>query len=499
MALRRSNQQQTPRQSRAPVSDAFKECHIKEESMDTITGKLGKICLTEEMADVFFSFQGENIARIPAHKMILALRSPVFKAMFYGSFPQSEGDIRIEDIKLETFQRLMKYLYTDLLQLNKNSVIPLLYAAQKYQVAGLISKCENYLQDNLAVNNACTLFSHAKFFTMAKLRTNALKYIADNAIDVVKNDDFLMLLSEDLVDILKLDSLCVQEVDVVRAVLTWVDHKLIKSKNRIDGKSRRAVLLKDGILFTMAIPLLSLEEFTSVVIPSSILTDEEQLQIFKAITIPNNALTCGIFRVRPRKGGRVVEVSVNDIVYPGNNRSGDINSSMFSGYCSTLQTETLIVKVNRRIKIKSVTIKPQFQQPSQNNYNFRVDIKTVTSVQNVIPRKSNIMFDFREVEWRDIETDEGTLHVTFEGKACKLPIDKVVLENEKLVLTITPCRHNGNSNTRGINQDLIPIIQQTCQLINGMMFKHELSHQTSLYLTLTGGHLVESFEVVDIC
>ncbi|VDI13201.1 Hypothetical predicted protein, partial [Mytilus galloprovincialis] len=301
---------------------------------------------------------------------------------------------------------------------------------------------------------------------MAKLRTNALKYIADNAIDVVKNDDFLMLLSEDLVDILKLDSLCVQEVDVVRAVLTWVDHKLIKSKNRIDGKSRRSVLLKDGILFTMAIPLLSLEEFTSVVIPSSILTDEEQLQIFKAITIPNNALTCGIFRVRPREGGRVVEVSVNDIVYPGNNRSGDINSSMFSGYCSTLKTETLIVKVNKRIKIKSVTIKPQFQQPSQNNYNFRVDIKTVTRVQKVIHRKSIVMFDIRGVEERDIETDEGTLHVTFEGKACKLPIDKVVLENEKLVLTITPCLHYGNSNIWGIKQDLIPIIQQTCQLIN---------------------------------
>lgn len=498
MSLRRLSQRQTPQQSRAPVSDAFKECHIKEGSMDTITGKLDQICLTEEMADVFFSFQGENIARIPAHKMILALRSPVFKAMFYGSFPQSKGDIRIEDITLETFQRLVKYLYTDHLQLSKQSVIPLLYAAQKYQIAGLISKCENYLQDNLAVDNACTLFSHAKFFTMAKLRTNALKFIADNAIDVLKNDDFLLLLSEDLVDILKLDSLCVQEVDVIRAVLKWVDLKLTKSKNKIDGKSRRAVLLKDGILFTMAIPLLSIDEYTSVVIPSGVLTDEEQLQIFKAITIPNNASACGKFRVSQRKGGRVVEVSVSDIVYPGNNRSGDINAGMFFQYCANMQPENLSVKANKRIKIKSVTLKPQFQQPGPNEINFKVDFKTITSMQNVLPRMTD-MYDCFEYDISGMATGEGTLNVTFVGRACKLPIDKVIPENEILVLTIKPNIPNENLHILGANQHVIQILPQTYGMKNGMMYEHKLSQQTTLYLSLTGGHLVESFEVVEMC
>ncbi|XP_071125670.1 BTB/POZ domain-containing protein 6-like isoform X2 [Mytilus edulis] len=427
--------------------------------------------------------------------MILALRSPVFKAMFYGSFPQSEGDIRIDDISLNTFKELMKYLYTDYLQLTKKSVIPLLYAAQKYMIAGLISKCENYLQDSLAVKNACTLFSHANLFTMTKLRANALKCIADNAIDVLKDDDFLLLLPKDLVEILELDSLCVQEVDVIRAVLKWVDRKLTKSKNKIDGKSRRDVLLKDGILFTMAIPLLSIDEFTSVVIPSGVLTDEEQLQIFKAITIPNKALACGKFRVSPRKGGRVVEVFVNDIVYPGKNRSGE----MYSIHTTNIQPENVSVKANKRIKIKSVTLKPQFEQPGPNNCNFKVDFKTVTSMQNIPPRMVD-MYDCFEYERNGIGTSEGTLNVKFEGEACKLSIDKVIPESEILVMTIKPDISNENL-MWGANQHVTQNLPQTYvyRPIHGMMYEHELSQQTTLYLSLTGGHLVESFEVVEIC
>ncbi|VDH92903.1 Hypothetical predicted protein [Mytilus galloprovincialis] len=78
MALRRLNQQQTPRQSCAPVSDAFKECHIKEESMDTITGKLGKN--VNKKWDVFSHFK----VKYARYELINdpSFGSPVFKPFY---------------------------------------------------------------------------------------------------------------------------------------------------------------------------------------------------------------------------------------------------------------------------------------------------------------------------------------------------------------------------------------------------------------------------------
>jgi hypothetical protein len=60
----------------------------------------------------------------------------------------------------------------------------------------------------------------------------------------------------------------------------------------------------------IGIPLLTLEEYTTVVVPSDVLTDEEQLCIFKAITMKNNSDSkITKFRMRPRKGGNIINLS----------------------------------------------------------------------------------------------------------------------------------------------------------------------------------------------
>lgn len=233
-----------------------------------------------------------------------------------------------------------------------------------------------------------------------------------------------------------------------------------------------------------------LEEFTTVVIPSGVLTDDEQLQVFKAITITTNTLSCGKFRRRQRKGCKFTEISVNDVLYPNNN-----NPNMFYQWVD-LQSETLSVKANKRIMIKSISIKPRFQQKSHDNCNVNVNIKieTVTPIHNAFGA---------QFERSHCSTVHGkgndTVNVTFQGKSCKVPIEKLISNTEMLVLTIKPYVTIYNLQYLGSNQPLIQLLLHANQRYNGMMYSQDLSQQTTLYMTLTGGHLVKSFEIMELC
>ncbi|VDH96034.1 Hypothetical predicted protein [Mytilus galloprovincialis] len=233
-----------------------------------------------------------------------------------------------------------------------------------------------------------------------------------------------------------------------------------------------------------------------------ILTDEEQLLTFKAITMPNSPSSCGKFRIHPREGTKVLEVTVYDILNPGNafpNMHTAPFHSQFINQWGNLQAETFSVKPNEIIKIKSVTINPQFQNPNQNSFNFNVNIKTQSgsfTVNQPMHARASRLVDRSGYA----EEDTVVMDVIFEGRACKLPIDKIIPQNEMLVMTINPNVTNHNLRMWGQNQQAIKTFPPTYKhMINGMMYQHKLSDQTTLYLSLTGGHLVESFEVLEIC
>lgn len=71
--------------------------------------RLSRICATDEFADIQFRFgQGIDGRSLPGHKILLAIRSNVFKAMFYGPMAEKIDAVDITDIEYDCFRTMLR-------------------------------------------------------------------------------------------------------------------------------------------------------------------------------------------------------------------------------------------------------------------------------------------------------------------------------------------------------------------------------------------------------
>jgi speckle-type POZ protein len=114
---------------------------------------LGRLLETGVGADVTSAGDGETVA---AHKLVLAARSPVFMAEFFGPMEEATAArVAIEDMRSDTFRALLHFIYTDDVRADADSELiqHLLVAADRYGVDRLKTVCESVLCDGLDVWN----------------------------------------------------------------------------------------------------------------------------------------------------------------------------------------------------------------------------------------------------------------------------------------------------------------------------------------------------------
>ncbi|KAF8651417.1 hypothetical protein HU200_063408 [Digitaria exilis] len=80
-------------------------------SSPSLAEHLGQLLESKAGIDVTFAVSGESFA---AHKNVLAARSPVFKAEFFGEMIQkSSGHVEIKEMEPSVFAAMLGFLYTD--------------------------------------------------------------------------------------------------------------------------------------------------------------------------------------------------------------------------------------------------------------------------------------------------------------------------------------------------------------------------------------------------
>ncbi|CAM0942702.1 unnamed protein product [Alopecurus aequalis] len=116
----------------------------------------------KEGTDVIFEVQGEAF---PAHKTVLAMRSPVFKAELYGTMREKDmSRIIIVDMQPAVFEALLHFIYTDSLPVMddlghddyEEAIRHLLVAEDRYAMERLKMICESILYNNIDVKTVMT-------------------------------------------------------------------------------------------------------------------------------------------------------------------------------------------------------------------------------------------------------------------------------------------------------------------------------------------------------
>jgi len=158
----------------------------------SIIENLGNLLETEEGADVRFSVGGETFA---AHRLVLAMRSPVFKAELYGTMMEGRSQlVTIQDMQPAVFRALLHFIYTDYLpdmvDHKGDAIIEmirhLIVAADRYAVDGLKLICQSILCEKLNVKTVATTLALAYQHNCDRLKDACHEFLTrSNVMDTV--------------------------------------------------------------------------------------------------------------------------------------------------------------------------------------------------------------------------------------------------------------------------------------------------------------------------
>lgn len=130
------------------------------DSFNSLSLDLEKALEDEELKDASF-IVGKKI--VQAHKCILAARSPVFKKMLATEMEGTHHSI--PDMKIETFEEMIRFIYTGKVSEKASEIaLDLFAAAHQFEIDDLKKICEIGISENLNEDNAGAVLKAAQMF-----------------------------------------------------------------------------------------------------------------------------------------------------------------------------------------------------------------------------------------------------------------------------------------------------------------------------------------------
>jgi len=137
---------------------------------------------------------GKN--KFPAHRILLAAESTVFRAMFETDMKEAkENQVVIDDsIDPAVVQEMISFTYTGQVEGISEIAADLLEIADKYDMDDLMALCENELSATLNIDNAAEILILADDHNRHSLRKVVLHFISRNLYFILKTDGWKRML-----------------------------------------------------------------------------------------------------------------------------------------------------------------------------------------------------------------------------------------------------------------------------------------------------------------
>lgn len=152
----------------------------------------------KQFSDVEFEVGGETVY---AHRVVLAMHSPFFRAIFDGPWFESRRDnmghghskIPLPDVPLNAFLFMLEWMYVGTGSIpvgDMSMVVEILQCADKFGVVGLKQKCVKLLKEGMTLDNVATLLELGTRLMLDSMVEACLSFIFTNW-EVMKSDPAL--------------------------------------------------------------------------------------------------------------------------------------------------------------------------------------------------------------------------------------------------------------------------------------------------------------------
>ncbi|PWA58123.1 ARM REPEAT PROTEIN INTERACTING WITH ABF2 [Artemisia annua] len=129
------------------------------------------------VSDVTFIVEGK---RFYAHRIVLLASSDAFRAMFDGGYKERDAkDVQIPNISWETFELMMRFIYTGSVELNVGIAKDLLKAADQYLLDGLKRLCEYTMAQNIKADNLALMYDLSETSNAVSLRNACILFVLE--------------------------------------------------------------------------------------------------------------------------------------------------------------------------------------------------------------------------------------------------------------------------------------------------------------------------------